>query len=70
MSREEGVVDNMSVDTQGLITKDPGLVEKEGPTLRDRLVLAFARMDDLLKNPNLTPDERYAIVAPLVFWIE
>ena len=60
----------MSANTQGLVTKDPGPVEKEGQTLGDYLELAFARMDDLLRDPNLNPDQRYANAASLLFWIE
>lgn len=56
----------MNADTQGPTSKD----QDEGLTPRDRLALRFERMDKELKNPNLIPDERYAIVAPFVHWIE
>ena len=60
----------MSVDPHEPIMIDPEPIQEEGPTFRDRLALAFACMNDLLRDPNLTPDERYAIAAPLLFWIE
>ncbi len=63
-------MDSMGVDSHEPIVTDLESVQEEGQTLRNRLVLAFARMDDLLNDPNLTPDQRYAIATPLLFWME
>ncbi len=63
-------MDSMSVNPREPTMTDQESVQEEGPTFRDCLALAFMRMDDLLRDPNLTSDQRYEIAAPFVHWIE
>ena len=36
----------------------------------DPIQRALERMDEELKDPNLTPEELYAIIAPLAIWFQ
>lgn len=60
----------MYANAQEQAIEDLEPVQGEGQNLRDYLVLQLQRMDTQLSDPNLTPDERYAIAGRLLFWIE
>lgn len=52
----------MDVNTQESTRED----QKKELTPRERLAFRFRQMDERLKDPTLTLDERYEIASPLI----
>jgi hypothetical protein len=63
-------MNSRNVDPRKPVMANQGPMQENGLPFGQRLALAFVRMDELLKDPQLTPEQRYAIAAPLLIWIE